>query len=169
MSYPILGSSRRRRLFAEDDLEKLQNKRRAVEPKRHSRRPVRQIFSSVQDRFLRDDTYRESQLAVGWSEGTCIKMNQLAQEDHLLRCTPPRTWKVRTKWLSRNVHQDHKQPRHAIETTTVRWSLSFVTPKTQSCSAERDIPNLFPPRSSSHSGSRKDNVRIYWARADLMR
>ena len=96
----------------------------------------------------------------------------------LLRCTPPRTWNVRTICFSRNVHLDHKQLRHAIETTTLRWSLSFVTPKTQPCPAERDTPNLFRPRSSSHSGShnsdrndrsRIENIRIYWARAGLMR
>ena len=55
---------------------------RTVEPKRHSAEARSKIFSFIRDRFLRDDMYRESQLAIGWSKETCMKMYKLAQEDH---------------------------------------------------------------------------------------
>ena len=63
-------------------MDNLQNKRRTIVPKKLSTEARSKFCSSIQDRFLRDDAYRESQLAIGWSEVTCIKMNILAQEVH---------------------------------------------------------------------------------------
>ena len=65
-----------------DDLDNLQNEMRTVEPRRHSAEARSKIFYFIRDRFLRDDTYREPQLAIGWSKETCMKMDKLAQEDH---------------------------------------------------------------------------------------
>ena len=39
----------------------------------------------IHDRFLRDQVYRESQLAVGWTEQKCIEMDGLAKQDHTYR------------------------------------------------------------------------------------
>ena len=39
-------------------------------------------FTGIHDRFLRDPVYRESQLAIGWSEQKCKEWGELAQEDH---------------------------------------------------------------------------------------
>ena len=39
-------------------------------------------FTGIHDRFLRDPVYRESQLAIGWSEQNCKEWDELAQEDH---------------------------------------------------------------------------------------
>ena len=39
-------------------------------------------FTGIHDRFLRDPIYRESQLAIGWTEEDCKEMNELAQQDH---------------------------------------------------------------------------------------
>ena len=36
----------------------------------------------IHDRFLRDPVYRESQLAIGWTEQKCKEMDELAEEDH---------------------------------------------------------------------------------------
>ena len=39
-------------------------------------------FSGIHDRFLRDPVYRESQLAIGWSEQQCKEWDELAKENH---------------------------------------------------------------------------------------
>ena len=39
-------------------------------------------FTGTHDRFLRDPVYRESQLAIGWSEQKCKEWDELAKEDH---------------------------------------------------------------------------------------
>ena len=41
-------------------------------------------FTGIHDRFLRDPVYRESQLAIGWSEQTCKEWDELAKEDHII-------------------------------------------------------------------------------------
>ena len=45
-------------------------------------------FTGIHDRFLRDPVYRESQLAIGWTEQKCPKWDELAQEDHTYHTTP---------------------------------------------------------------------------------
>ena len=37
-------------------------------------------FTGIHDRFLRDPGYRESQLAIGWTEQKCKEMDELAKE-----------------------------------------------------------------------------------------
>ena len=45
-------------------------------------------FTGIHDRYLRDPVYRESQLAIGWSEQKCKEWDKLAQEDHTYKLTP---------------------------------------------------------------------------------
>ena len=45
-------------------------------------------FKGIHDRFLRDPVFRESQLAIGWSEHKCKEWDELAQVDHANRLTP---------------------------------------------------------------------------------
>ena len=40
------------------------------------------IFEGIHDRVLRDPVYRESQLAIGWTEQKCKEMDELAKEGH---------------------------------------------------------------------------------------
>ena len=40
-------------------------------------------FTGIHDRFLRDPVYRESQLAIRWSEQKCKEWDALAKEDHI--------------------------------------------------------------------------------------
>ena len=64
--------------------------------------------TGIHDRFLRDPVYRESQLAIGWTEQKCKELDELAKEDHAYHLTPekqkiPRTVvshleQVRQKW-----------------------------------------------------------------------
>ena len=44
-------------------------------------------FTSIHDRFLRDPGYRESQLAIGWSEQQCKEWDELAKEDYTYKPT----------------------------------------------------------------------------------
>ena len=39
-------------------------------------------FTGIHDRFLRDQVYRESQLAIGWTEQKCKEMDELAKQNH---------------------------------------------------------------------------------------
>ena len=54
-------------------------------------------FAGIHDRFLRDPVYRESQLAIGWTEHRCKEWDELAKEDHTYRLTPEEK-KSRQKW-----------------------------------------------------------------------
>ena len=45
-------------------------------------------FTGIHDRFLRDPVYRESPLAIGWTEQKCKEWDELAKEDHTYRLTP---------------------------------------------------------------------------------
>ena len=40
------------------------------------------IFKSILERFQKQDTYRESQVAIGWTEDTCSHLDQIANEDN---------------------------------------------------------------------------------------
>ena len=48
-------------------------------------------FTGIHDRFLRDPVYRESQLAIGWTEQMCKEWDETTQEDHTYRLTPEET------------------------------------------------------------------------------
>ena len=50
--------------------------------------PLLLHFTGIHDRFLRDPIYRESQLAIGWTEQKCKEMDELAKEDHTCKLTP---------------------------------------------------------------------------------
>ena len=39
-------------------------------------------FTGIHDRFLWDPVYRESQLAIGWTEQKCKEMDEFAEENH---------------------------------------------------------------------------------------
>ena len=45
-------------------------------------------LTGIHHRFLRGTVYRESQLAIGWSEQECKKWDELAKEDHTYHLTP---------------------------------------------------------------------------------
>ena len=45
-------------------------------------------FTGIHDRFLRDPVYRESQLAIGWTEQKCKEWDAFAKEDYTHHLTP---------------------------------------------------------------------------------
>ena len=55
-------------------------------------------ITGIHDRFLRDPVYRESQLAVGWSEQTCKEWDELAKEDHTYKLTPEEKRRYKGQW-----------------------------------------------------------------------
>ena len=55
-------------------------------------------FTRIHDRFLRDPVYRESQLAIGWSEQKCKKSDELAKEDHTYKLTSEERNRYQGPW-----------------------------------------------------------------------
>ena len=97
------------------DMARPKNKKSTIWPSMRVRDAARKStlkgehFEGIHDRFLRDPVYRESQLAIGWSEQKCKEWDELAKEDHTYNLTPeekkktPRTMvsyleQTRQKW-----------------------------------------------------------------------
>ena len=55
-------------------------------------------FTGIHDRFLRDPVYRESQLAIGWTEQKCKEWAELAKEDHTYHLTPEEKKRYQRQW-----------------------------------------------------------------------
>ena len=55
-------------------------------------------FTGIHDRFLRDPVYRESQLAIGWTERKCKELDELAKEDHTYHLTPEEKRRYKGPW-----------------------------------------------------------------------
>ena len=54
-------------------------------------------FTGIHDRFLRDPVYRESQLAIRWTEQKC-KEDERAKEDHTYHVTPEEYRRYKGQW-----------------------------------------------------------------------
>ena len=46
------------------------------------KRCIKKNCDGIHDHSLKDPTYRDSQLEIGWTEEKCIAMDKLAQENH---------------------------------------------------------------------------------------
>ena len=55
-------------------------------------------FTGIHDRFVRNPVYRESQLAIGWSEQKCKEWDELAQEHRTYKLTPEETRRYKGQW-----------------------------------------------------------------------
>ena len=55
-------------------------------------------FTGIHDRFPRDPVYRESQLAIGWTEQKCKEWDELAKEDHTYHLTPEEKKRYQGQW-----------------------------------------------------------------------
>ena len=55
-------------------------------------------FTGIHHRFLRDPVYRESQLAIGWTEQKCKEWDELAQKDHTYHLTPEEKKRYQGQW-----------------------------------------------------------------------
>ena len=72
-------------------------------------------FTGIHDRFLRDPVYRESQLAIGWTEQKCKEIDELAKEDH-------------TYHLSRGILEDTKDNGISPWTSQAKMGLGNFDP-----------------------------------------
>ena len=55
-------------------------------------------YKGIHDRFLRDQVYRDSQLASGWTEQKCIDMDELAKQDHTYRLSKEEFKRYQGQW-----------------------------------------------------------------------
>ena len=102
------------------------------------RRCVKKKFEGIHDRILKDSTYRDSQLQIGWTEETCIAMDKLAQEDHS-HCPLPeefdsyrKNWKITLNKSGRNAPMNSDQ--------TSETHLQICTVSTVNLEEERPEP-----------------------------
>ena len=75
-------------------------------------------FTGIHDRFLRDPVYRESQLAIGWSEQKCKEWDELAKEDHTYKLTGRGKEKIQRTMLPYSEQSRQKW---------VKWSYDLIT------------------------------------------
>ena len=93
---------------------KLKNRKSSIWPGMRGRDTARRstlkvkIFTGIHDRFLRDQIYRESQLAIGWTEQKCKEMDELAKEDHTYRLTPEEKRRYQGQWYLTSNKADKK-------------------------------------------------------------
>ena len=57
-----------------------------------------ELFTAIHDRFLRDPIYRESHLAIGWTEQQCKEWDEVAKEDHTYHLTPEEKKRYQGQW-----------------------------------------------------------------------
>ena len=76
------------------DMGRPKNKKSTIWPGMRGRGAQGEHFTGIHDRFLRDPVYRESQLAIGWTEQKCKEWDELAQEDQTYRLAPKEKKKI---------------------------------------------------------------------------
>ena len=96
-------------------------------------------FTGIHDRFLRDPVYRESQLAIGWSEQKCKEWDELTNEDHTYHISQkiPRTMLSRFEQIRRT---------WAYE-TSIRFSSCCLNEKSSTPRVRRTSCRAYPSRS----------------------
>ena len=62
------------------------------------RRCLKKNLKEILGRFLKDSTFGDSQFRIGWTEETCIAMDELAQEDHSYCPLPEEFDRYRKNW-----------------------------------------------------------------------
>ena len=62
------------------------------------KRCIKKHFKGIHDRFLRDPTFRESQLEHYRNEEVCIQMDELAQKDFSYHLTQAEYFRYRKNW-----------------------------------------------------------------------
>ena len=86
------------------DMEKPKNKKSTKKPGNAWKRCCKKVGSQgelctgIHDRFLRDPVYRESQLAIGWSEQKCKELDELAKEVHTYHLSTEEFRRYQGQW-----------------------------------------------------------------------
>ena len=55
-------------------------------------------YKVIHDRFLRDQVYRDSQLAIGWTEQKCVEMDELAKQAHTYHLSQEKFKRYQGQW-----------------------------------------------------------------------
>ena len=63
-----------------------------------TKRCIKRNFEGIHDRFLKDPTFRESQLEHDRNEEVCIQMDKIAQKDFTYRMTQEKYFRYRKNW-----------------------------------------------------------------------
>ena len=71
-------------------------------------------FTGIHDRFLRDPVYRESQLAIGWTEQQCKEWDDIAKEDHTYHLSIEEFLKIPRTKVS---YSEQRRQKRAYETS----------------------------------------------------
>ena len=86
------------------DVAKTKYKKNTTWPVMRGRDAARKVdsqgghFTGVHDQFLRDRIYRESKLAIGWTEQECKEMDELAKENHTYCLTAEEKRRYQNQW-----------------------------------------------------------------------
>ena len=116
---------------------------------------LKKRYSSLQDRFLQDDTYRSSQLKIGWTEGTCDQLDPLAQENHTYNATREKRIRYKGLWCFTQHNPVQIRQQLANVKTILNQSQKFVRRKVQPSSGENISAHIqsqrVPQRSKSQS------------------
>ena len=122
-------------------------------------------FKGIHDRFLRDQVYRESQLAICWTEQKCIEMDELAKQNHTYRLSEDEFKKTRRTLVS---HLEQVRQERACATST-RFSSCSLSLKNclhrESCKeiTEPISPQQYKRWHSFSSDSWWDTSKSWWS------
>ena len=105
------------------DTAKLKNRKSTILPGMRGRDAAREL-TLKDDRFLRDQVYRESQLAIGWTEQKCI--DELAKQNHTYHLSTEDSQKIPRTMVS---HLKQVRQKRAYATWT-RFSSCSLSQKT---------------------------------------
>ena len=94
---------------------------------------ILQVFTI---RFLRDPLYRESQLAIGWTEQKCKEWDELAKEDHTYRLTPQEKKRYQGQWHLMVSYLEQIRQKWAYE-TSIRFSSCCLYEKSSTARVKR--------------------------------
>ena len=128
-------------------------------------------FSSIQDRSLDQESYRESKMAIGWTEQT---MDALAAEGHSCVTTPPQRKRYDNTWrINLNSQGSNTAPRQRADCKDVTGHLREAKKKRKPFLLDTFSIPTFPSSTefdsvrSNNSNNLKDRAQIMEPQGDL--
>ena len=106
-------------------------------------------FTGIHDRFLRDPVYRESQLAIGWSEQRCKEWDELAKKGHTYKLTPEEKRRCKGQWYL-NIENPGKNGPMKLRSDyrTTNQENQLKTPSIQVSKDAHDEDKKFSPKNT---------------------
>ena len=131
------------------------------------RNSFRKRYTSILDRWTKDDVYRASKLGVGWIEQV-KQMDQLALEDHTYHATKDEMERYNKMWTLKRIRMDmRKKTRIQIiritaqlfkkhtkfQLQTLPYRLAFQDPNSTSTSKRGKHAGMMNDGTTSHRGA----------------